>query len=188
MIINYESEEVSETIIVEEDGFNKLYYSNVTDILLIRNSGITVPSNAYSLIEEAGILVWNSPDYVGQTIEVMYEYNKPVSLSYKSLDSLYEIIGYSVDAYKIINKEPIVLNNVRDNETHTIDFDGKIPDRIIVRCDNANFGAVIDGNNVTAKLLNTENIVLTKVGYYYDNIGDEYYFFEHIYSDPINKF
>lgn len=188
MIINYESEEVSETIVVEEDGFNKLYYSNVTDILLIRNSGITVPSNAYSLIEEAGILVWNSPDYVGQTIEVMYEYNKPVSLSYKSLDSLYEIIGYSVDAYKIINKEPIVLNNVRDNETHTIDFDGKIPDRIIVRCDNANFGAVIDGNNVTAKLLNTENIVLTKVGYYYDNIGDEYYFFEHIYSDPINKF
>lgn len=188
MVINYETEEVSETIIVEEDGFNKLYYSNISSISLVRTSGITISSNLYSFIEEAGIIIWNTTDYIGETVEIMYEYKKPISLSYKSLDSLYELIGYSVDAYKIINKNPIVLNNVKNNESHIIDFDGKIPDRIIVRCDNANFGASIDGNTITAKLLNSEETILAKTGYYYDNIGNEYYFFENIYSDPINRF
>ena len=187
MVVNYEIEDVSESIIIEEDLFNKLYYSNLSAIISISTDNITLSSADYSLLNEAGIIIWNADTYIGQTITITYSYKKPISLSFKNLDSLYELVGYSTDAYKIINKEPIILKDVRNNDSYTIDFDGKIPDKIIVRCDNANFGAIVDKNTVTAKLINKEDLVQIKQGYFYDNNYNEYFLFEHMKSDSIDK-
>ena len=166
---------------------NKLYYSNLSAIISISTDNITLSSADYSLLNEAGIIIWNTDTYIGQTVTITYSYKKPISLSFKSLDSLYELVGYSTDAYKIINKEPIILKDVRDNDSYTIDFDGKIPDKIIVRCDNANFGAIVDKNTVTAKLINKEDLVQIKQGYFYDNNYNEYFLFEHMKSDSIDE-
>lgn len=189
MVINYDSKDVVEDIIAEEDLFNKLYYSNVTNIIQIQNNGEVIPATSYTLINEAGILIWKDDTYTGKSLKAMYSYKVPVSLSFKSLDSLYEIIGYSTDAYKIINKEPIILQEVKDGDSFTIEFeDNKIPDKMIIKCDNPQFNVVItDKNKITAKLINHEETAMVKTGYYYDNLGGEYYFFEHIHTESIDK-
>ena len=187
MLINYDEETVSEDIIVEDDLFNKLYYSNVTNISTIKINSQIVSNSICDLINDAGIIVWKDSTYVGQKAQIMYTYQKPISLSYKSLDSLYEIIGYVNDAYKIINDDPIKINNSKDGDKNIIDFDGKIPDKIIVTCSNPNFEAIINDNVVITKLINNDTAIMVKTGYYYDNIGKEYYFFEHMKSDPIDK-
>lgn len=188
MIINYDEETVSEDIIIEKDLFNKLYYSNIANISIVKINNQIVSNSIYDLVNDAGIIIWKDDTYVGQKAQIIYTYQKPASLSYKSLDSLYEIIGYSIDAYKIINTEPIRINNSKDGDKNIIDFDGKIPDKIIIYCDNPNFETIIDNNTVITKLIGNNNTVMVKTGYYYDNVGNEYYFFEHMKSDPIDKF
>lgn len=190
MLVNYKEETVTEdNITIQQDMFNKLYYSNITNIHAVKINDQIIASNKYELNNIAGIVFWKDNTLIGQKVSIMYSYNKPVSLSYKSLDSLYEIIGYSTDAYVAINKAPIIIKGSKNEDKNIINFGGIIPDKIIVRCSNPSFGAIISNKNeITTKLINVNNNIMVKTGYYYDNIGNEYYLFENIYYDPIDKF
>ena len=190
MMINYEEETVTEDdILIQKDMFNKLYYSNITNIHAVKINNQIIASNKYDLNNMAGIVFWKDNSLVGQKFSIMYSYNKPISLSYKSLDSLYEIVEYSTDAYIPINKNPIIIKDSKDGDKNIINFNQEIPDKIIVKCNNPSFGAVVSNKNeITTKLININNNIMVKTGYYYDNIGNEYYLFENIYYDPIDKY
>ena len=172
----------------KEDRFNKLFHSNVTAILALidTESGVDIPEDAYQLLEEPGIIVWKNNDFIDHYIMVAYEYKKPKYLTYKDISSLYEIIGYSTDAYKLITKAPLVLDRMKNGDFRRLDFGDKVPDKITVHCTNDNFQAVVENGGVRTTLVGTDNTAIAKTGYYYDN-GEEYYFFESINSESVDR-
>ena len=173
MMITYSIEIVQENIIPERDGFNKLYYSNVRKILSVEIDGQKIPEQDYSLVEKAGIIIWKK-DYSGRKASIMYEYRKPKSLEFKDLSSLYEIVGYSIDAYAPINTKPIIIKELKDGETRSIVIEGIVPDKITVRCNNDNFYGVITGNEVRIQRHIDAAVAIIHDGYYYD--GEKEFF------------
>lgn len=192
MQIDYEKEEVvegqEEPIYVEDDGFNKLYYSNISKITAITCNGVAVPASDYTLLEEAGIIVWNTKEHIGERLRVAYEYLCPISISYTDSKALYKLAGYSTDAYKLINNEPKILKNMKDGEKRHIDFDGEKAAKIIVRCSNTAFKAFVDDEgNVTVKKDINGDAVAVHTGYYYVD-GNEYYLFENVHREKDEQF
>lgn len=189
MKIVYESKDFGEEIIVEEDGFNKLYFSNIEAIEKIMVDGLTVPVGAYDLLGQEGIVVWKNDSYDGRRAQVFYSYKSPKYLSFINIESLYELAGYSVDAYRIINVTPIVLHDLEDGAIKVLDFGmaSGVPDKTIVRCNNPSFQAKVENGNVlkVAKT-NAENVVAVKTGYFYDQ-GIEYYQFNSLHTEVIDR-
>lgn len=179
MRIKYATEIARENIIIEEDGFNKLYYSNVSNIVSVSIGSNQLDKKEYSLMEEAGIIAWKDRDkYVGKTAAVVYEYKSPRSLEFKDLSYLYEMVGYSIDAYEQINSKPVIIERVKDGETKTVRINGKTPDRMVVKCLNINFQAFVNKNKVSVQKRTTASSVLVHTGFYYDD-EKEFYMFEH---------
>jgi len=186
MRIKYATEMARENIIIEEDGFNKLYYSNVSNIVSVSIGSNQLDKKEYFLMEEAGIIAWKNRDkYVGKTATIMYEYKSPRSLEFKDLSYLYEMVGYSIDAYEQINNKPVIVERVKDGETKTIRINGKTPDRIIVKCLNTNFQAFVSKNKVTVQKRTSVSSVLVHTGFYYDE-EKEFYMFEHDRNEVVD--
>ena len=189
MKIVYESKDYGEEIIVEEDGFNKLYFSNIEAIEKIIVDGVIVPIAMYELLSQEGIVVWKTDAYDGRKAQVYCSYKAPKYLSFISLESLYELAGYSVDAYRVINATPIVLHDLADGAIKVLDFGMTTgyPDKTIVRCSNPSFQAKVENGNVlkVAKT-NAENVVAIKTGYFYDQ-GTEYYQFNSLHTEVIDR-
>lgn len=180
-------------IIVEEDGFNKLYYSNVVKILDIQQGGISIPQSKYYLLNgkmpdggKEGIVVWTDDSLHGKKVDIYYTYRIPESMHYASMNDLYELVGYSTDAYRKINTRPIHIEDMHDGDKSVLDFGSEKPDKIIVQCSNQNFDAAIDGENVKVKKNVKENQALIKTGYYYDNF-DEYFLYNHLHQEKIDR-
>lgn len=182
MKVNYESALCGQDLIAEEDGFNKLWYAMVPHIEEIHCDDDIIPASKYSVIAEGGILVWNTPEYTGKTIHVYYTYNKPVALSYTSIDALYDLIGYNIEALTLMNKVPVVIEDMVNGEYRDIVIDGQIPDNMLASCSNSDFQASVYKNRITAAHLGQETSNTVKTGYYYDQ-GKEYYFFEHQHKE-----
>ena len=180
MKITYSTETVQEDFYIEEDGFNKFYYSNVTSILSVTlGNGEKFPYGSYHLLVEPGIIIWkNASEYQGQLVSVVYEYKKPRSIEYRNLSYLYEMINYSVDAYMPINSKPMVIKDLADGDSRMITINGKKPDKITVKCSNSNFAAAVSGNKVSVRRFSTAVVGMVHTGYFYDG-GKEYYLFEH---------
>ena len=179
-------------VIVENDGFNKLWYSNVESIVDVRLAGVSIDPSKYSLLVEdkasggkEGIILWNDKALYGKKVDIVYEYKKPMALTYKSLMSLYDLVGYNVDAYKKINSTPYHYVDLIDNEARTIDFK-ETPDKIIIKCSNPNFQATVEGNLIRVKRVTKDNNVILNTGYYYDS-GVEYYLFNHKHEEKIDR-
>lgn len=187
MKISYKSEVVSEKLYVEEDGFNKLHYSNINEIVSVTINGAAVPAANYRLIEDAGIIVWtNMKDNVGAEATIIYRFSRPDSLEFKDLSSLYELVGYSVDAYEPLLDRPMIIKNLRHGESRDILIGGVKPDRLIIRCSNDNFRATVDKAHVTVQCQNNATAAMVHSGYYYDK-EKEYYFFEHDFEEDTNQ-
>lgn len=184
MMITYSIEAVQENIIPERDGFNKLYYSNVRKILSVEIDGQKIPEQDFSLIEEAGIIIWKK-DYFGRKASIMYEYRKPRSLEFKDLSSLYEIVGYSIDAYAPINAKPIIIKDLKDGETRNIIIEGIVPDKITVRCNNDNFYGIITGNEVKIQRHANAAVAIVHDGYYYDK-EKEFFMYQKVEKEEID--
>ena len=179
--ISYGSMACSETIVAEEDGFNKLHYSNVSEILGIKTEdGVNVTSSSWSLLPEAGILAWEDNSYAGEAVTVAYSYKTPKAITYKSLDYLYAMVGYSMDAYRMLDESPIYLKGLSDGESMKFSFEEEAVDLVIAHATNSNFAVSVSDGIITAKLLSSEPTIVTRGGYYYD-AGDEFYFFVHHY-------
>ena len=187
MKISYRGETVQEKIQVAVDGFNKLWYSNIQEILSVEINGNTVPEDRYKLIEDAGIIVWrNMTEEIGSNVDIIYRYSRPDSLEFKDLSSLYELVGYSVDAYEPMLERPMIIKNLRHGDSRDIVIGGVKPDRIIIRCSNDNFRAVIDKARVTVQRQSGSSAVMVHSGYYYDQ-DKEYYLFEHDFNEEANQ-
>jgi len=184
MEVNYESHytEDGEPHTVKEDGFNKLYYAMVLHIDKIEHEGSIIPPDEYSVISDGGILVWNTDKYVGEDVRVYYTFNKPVSLEYTSVDALYDIIGYNIEALTLMNKVPVVIEDMTDGEYKDIVINGELPDNMLAFCNNSDFQASVYKNRITISHVGAETSNNVKTGYYYDQ-GREFYFFEHKHKE-----
>lgn len=189
MEINYVEEVAGEKdIIVENDGFNKLYYANVTKIEDVRQNGVSVGASKYKLLLDGkeGIILWTDESLYGQTVDIIYSYNKPKTLTYKSLSSLYDLVGYSTDAYKKLDAGTITMLDLTDGDSRTLDFGKEKADKVIIHCTNSNFQAIVDGNTIKVKRISQDNNALINTGYYYDD-GVEYYLFNNLHNEKIDR-
>lgn len=187
MRITYKLETVQEDLTITEDGFNKLWYANVRRIISISIDNEQVPEENYQLISDAGIVIWrNLKDQVGNTISIVYDFARPSFIEFKDLSSLYELVGYSIDAYEPMTEKPITIGGLHDGDTYDISVGGRTPDRVIVRCTNENFHAIIDKAHVTVQKFNNAVTTMVHSGYYYDE-DKEYYLFENDHVENVNQ-
>ena len=178
MEVDYTTEICGQDLVAEEDGFNKLWYAMVPSIDEIHCGDAIIPPDDYSVVSEGGILVWNTDKYIGKTVNVYYTYNKPIALSYTSVDALYDLIGYSIDTLALIDKTPTIIEDMMNGEYRNVTINGKVPDKITATCSNNDFKATVSKNRITVTHLGKKTANMVKTGYYYDQ-GKEYYFFEH---------
>lgn len=190
MKIAYEIKDYGEKVIIEEDGFNKLYYSNIGFVSKIIVEGVVVPTSNYELMNEEGIIIWKNDNYDGKSGEVYYQYKSPKYLAYTSLEHLYALIGYSLKAYRAINTEPITLKNLIDGSVVVVDFGlpaGQYPDKIVIGGLSPNFQAKVENGNVLKiTKINIDNVVAVKAGFFYID-GVEYYQFNDKHIEVIDR-
>lgn len=190
MKIVYETKDYGCRIYVEEDGFNKLFYSNIDFISKIVINGVTISSADYELMGKEGIIVWKNQNYVGMEAEVYLKYNSPKYLAYTSLEHLYELVGYTTEAYKIINNVPITIRDLVDGSLVVLDFGmeaGRNPDKVYINCTNPNFKAKVeDGNVLKVVKANIDNVVAVKTGFFYVD-GLEYYQYHSKTTETIDR-
>ena len=185
MQVDYTDKTAVDTVRVENDGFTKLLYSNINKVLTVQINDATIDTNKYSLLSEAGIIIWNDNTLYGQNAKVTYQYKKPYALSYKSLDDLYDVVGYTVDAYEAINKTPDVYENKKDGDTFSVNYPDA--DHLTLSCSNEGFMAVSDKDNsyISVYKITHDNVVVVHNGYLYDQ-GKEYWMFADRYENKIN--
>ena len=94
---------------MESDGFTKLNYSNIDDLLYIGYSTYSgnneILISEFKLLKEEGIILWTDKSLIDQAkkVHLRYTIKNPVSILL-SEDSLYKAIGYNVEAYEEINR------------------------------------------------------------------------------------
>lgn len=172
---------VQEEVIMEEDGFTKLMYSNIDTLLYIGFSPYsgqnTIEFNDYYLLNKEGIITWTNQSYIdaARKVYLRYTIKNPIAILL-SEDELYKSIGYNVEAYEEINR--IRLNGVSNGYR----FDLKqIPeyskaDLVYTTCSSPSFQSEGENNILTFNKIVNKETILVKTGYYYIN-GKEYYLF-----------
>lgn len=164
---------------VEEDGFNKLVYSNVVNIIEVKANGLTVIPEYYSLMPEEGILCWNTDIYTGAVLQVTYTYKKPKYLTFSSLDYLYDLVGYYIDTMELVSmNNDYIINDVEDGTIININYDYFVekPDKIIAECSNPCYTALFGNDSLLIKKIAEDDSILVHNGYYYID-GKEYWYF-----------
>lgn len=187
MKVEYKNAAAVDNVRVESDGFTKLLYSNIDDILDVSIDGRSLTPNEYSLLSEAGIVVWNNPDLHGKVASVTYRYAKPYALSFISLNDLYDIAGYTVDAYEAINVDPDVYTYKKDGDTFSVSYPEA--DHLTAVCENNGFMAVPSKDNASISVykISDKNVVVAHNGYLYDQ-GKEYWMFADRYETNPDRY
>lgn len=172
---------VQEEIIVEEDGFTKLMYSNVDELLYAGFSPFAgknvINITDYQILKEEGIIIWTNKSHIdaAKKIYLRYTIKNPVAILLNE-DELYKAIGYNVNAYDEISR--LKLTNIEDGfrfdlkqipEYHEVDL-------VYTNCSSPSFQAQGEDSIVTFKKIAQKETILVKTGYYYIN-GKEYYLF-----------
>ena len=172
---------VQEEIIMEEDGFTKLAYSNIDEMLYTGFSPYSGSNELlvkdFELLKDEGIILWTNKDYINASRKVYLRYTikNPIAILLDE-DLLYKAIGYNVDAYDEVGRFKIAgvddgyrfdlrqINNYQD------------VDMVYTICSSPAFQA--DGFNdiLTFKKIVNRDTILVRTGYYYIN-GREYYLF-----------
>jgi len=163
-----------EVFYAEEDGFNKLKYSNIASITSITHNGAAIPASDYQLLKEEGIIAWKNDSLIGEEIAIEYRYGVPRYITFIDLEKLYELVGYNVEAYRFTSS--LYYRNVNE-DTLLTDLDAeKIEeaDRVITSSSNPNYRVRIDHNVIRVTKLNEEDYVAVKAGFFYQD-GQELY-------------
>jgi hypothetical protein len=163
-----------EVFYAEEDGFNKLKYSNIASISSIKAGGITIPASDYQLLNEEGIIAWNNESLIGQEITVEYRYGVPRYITFIDLEKLYELVGYNVEAYRF--QSSLYYRNIREDTLLTDTDAEKLEqaDRVIASSSNPNFRVRIDNDVIRVTKINEEDYIAVKAGFFYQD-GQELY-------------
>ena len=172
---------VQEEIIMEEDGFTKLAYSNIDEILYTGFSPYTGANELlvkdFELLKDEGIMLWTNKDYINASRKVYLRYTikNPIAILLDE-DLLYKAIGYNVDAYDEVGRFKIAgVDDGYRFDLRQIDNYQDV-DMVYTICSSPAFQA--DGFNdiLTFKKIANKDTILVRTGYYYIN-GREYYLF-----------
>ena len=193
VIYSDEEREALDIGFVELDGFNKLTYSNVTEIIeLYINSNV---NTNFSVLYNEGIIIWNDIAEVtkkdngkigGKEFSVHYKYKVPIGLRYKDLSYMYDMINYATDAYLPVEVKSKIPTDLIDGYSFIVDFEDKVDYVPRPKCTNPNFLATYVDGTITVNRVNTDNTALVEAGYYYDN-DKEYYLYNHDHVESIDK-
>lgn len=171
------------TMYVEEDGFNKLKHSNVVAISKITLANNTVvPISNYTLLKEAGIVVWNLPknsDIWNAGIkEIVYTYKQPASLKYNTINDLYDLTGYQISTMECVNKRDYRIKDANNKDKISVDYSyfEEVPTMIAVTCDSSYYMAKEEDGIIYVSKIAEDNTPIIHNGYYYID-GREYYYF-----------
>ena len=175
---------VQEEIIMEEDGFTKLAYSNIDEMLYTGFSPYSDSNELlvkdFELLKDEGIILWTNKDYINASRKVYLRYTikNPIAILLDE-DLLYKAIGYNVDAYDEVGR--FKITGVDDGyrfDLRQIDNyqDVDMVYMVYTICSSPAFQA--DGFNdiLTFKKTVNRDTILVRTGYYYIN-GREYYLF-----------
>lgn len=172
---------VQEEIIMEEDGFTKLAYSNIDEMLYTGFSPYSGSNELlvknFELLKDEGIILWTNKDYINASRKVYLRYTikNPIAILLNE-DLLYKAIGYNVDAYDEVGRFKIAgVDDGYRFDLRQIDNYQDV-DMVYTICSSPAFQA--DGFNdiLTFKKIANRDTILVRTGYYYIN-GREYYLF-----------
>lgn len=172
---------VQEEIIMEEDGFTKLAYSNIDEMLYTGFSPYSGSNELlvkdFELLKDEGIILWTNKDYINASRKVYLRYTikNPIAILLDE-DLLYKAIGYNVDAYDEVGRFKIAgVDDGYRFDLRQIDNYQDV-DMVYTICSSPAFQA--DGFNdiLTFKKTVNRDTILVRTGYYYIN-GKEYYLF-----------
>lgn len=187
MKIHYDTKYYEESFYAEEDGFNKLRYSNIVNIEEIILNNISI-DEGWNVLKDQGILVWTTDENVGQVVTVRYTYKEPVYMYYTDINDLYKIVGYTIDSYEAINKNPIVFTELKDGDTVSVSFENQKADKLIISCSNYQFVAQnIDNEKITVYHLDYQDKIAIHNGYLYQD-GREYWLFANKFRDEHDNY
>lgn len=178
-LISQERDEDNNVMYIEEDGFNKLLYSNILTITKVLANDKEVKPEDYTVLGPEGIICWNNDNYVGEVLKVVYTYQKPRYLVYKDISYLYDIVGYQIDTMeKVETVTDYVINHAIEGTTINIDYNYFVekPDRIVISSSNPCYAGVVNNDTVTIKKIADDDSVVIHNGYYYID-GKEYWYF-----------
>lgn len=189
IVVNTENYEITEEQYIEEDGFNKLRYSNVYRILsitLVVSNTALQENTDYTYLAEEGIVIWNKDSYSGLKIIIKYIIQSPVSISFSNEDLLYKKVGYHIEAYDKLPDENI-FTDLFENDIVFPKFE-TIPDKLITTLSNDKFDTLVNENDMSIRILQRaeSNKIAIHNGYVYDN-GLEYYFFCDRFEDETSR-
>lgn len=176
--------EVEETIYAENDGFNKLQYSNVKILSIKNSSGLLITS--YDILPTEGILIWKDAALAGKSLKINYIVQKPVSIAYVDDNLLYKEVSYSTGAYKKIGPV-ITINDLEDGATIPVSFDEE-PDKVTVSLSNDTFESIVSPDLKSVKIIkiaDTDKLAYHN-GYFYDS-GQEFWQFCNKYEDTTDR-
>ena len=172
---------VQEEIIMEEDGFTKLAYSNIDEMLYTGFSPYSGSNELlvknFELLKDEGIILWTNKDYINASRKVYLRYTikNPIAILLDE-DLLYKAIGYNIDAYDEVGRFKIAgVDDGYRFDLRQIDNYQDV-DMVYTICSSPAFQA--DGFNdiLTFKKIANRDTILVRTGYYYIN-GREYYLF-----------
>ena len=172
---------VQEEVIMEEDGFTKLAYSNIDELLYIGFSPYSGTNEEairdFELLKDEGIMLWTNKSYIdaARKVYLRYTIKNPIAILLDE-DYLYKAIGYNVDAYDEVGRFKIagVTDGYRFDLKEIDNYD-KV-DMVYTTCSSPSFQADGFETILTFKKVATKDTILVRTGYYYIN-GKEYYLF-----------
>ena len=172
---------IQEEVLMEDDGFTKLNYSNIDELLYIGYSSYSGINDLliddYKLLKDEGIMLWTNKELMeqGKKVYLRYTIKNPISILLNE-DTLYKAIGYDVEAYEEINRYTLldIPDGYRYDLRQLNDFNEV--DMIYTKCTSNSFKAEGRNNVLVFNKVATEDTILVKTGYYYIN-GREYYLF-----------
>lgn len=168
-----------EEIIIQNDGFNKLKYSNIDFILHLSAQPYAdkdiLDIEDYTIIKDAGIIVWTDKTLINSAKKIYIKYiiKEPVAFKF-NLDTIYKELGYDVEAYSHLDSS--LLRDVSDGtkiDLYTLPSYSEC-DLIHASCITPGFESVLDDKFLTINKTAKIDSLLVKSGYYYLN-GREYY-------------
>lgn len=177
---------------VEADGFNKLPHANIVEINELIINGRSLEPSEYELLGGPGFIFWKNEALYGESFVVTYTYKKPKYLTFKSLDMLYEISGYNIDSYEMVNQRNYRIEKAVDGEIleAELGYFTTRPDKISVICENPCYTSRIDSAGLTPKIqirkIADDNSLVVKSGYYYIG-GKEHWYFTSKKEKEVNR-
>lgn len=201
VIYGEEIEHVENGKLVEIDGFNKLDFSNITEVEVVYVDSDMVLNDKYTILYKEGIIIWNDiaemtttqkneetakDELVGKSFYIAYKYKRPIGLRYKDLSYMYDMVNYATEAYLPIEIKSKIPTNLIDGSSFIVEFEEKVDYVPRPQCDNPNFLATYVDGTVSISRIYTDNVALVEAGYYYDS-GNEYYMYNSDHVETIDK-